>query len=467
VTREVGAASGVDLDGVLVHRGPDVDRRAEQLGAAAFAVDDAVHLGSAAGPDDGAAARALLAHELTHIAQQRKLGQAIPDEASPAGADLEAEAIAVEQAVRDGRPLPHLTHPRPAAQPEPLSPREPGPDGAASGTGVSTREPARAVQAARYVAAAPPPLARSHPASPAPVLRNVVRGRLQRRPLDLDHARSSPPAAVPAPPSPPQAAPTPAAAPAAAAQPPPSAPATTTPAATTAAATGSTSTNWHGFGQQLANDLGDMVLASWTLEEARDTGRGGGTSQGGDSREARFNQLAGPALHRLNEQRLAAGQPELAALPFDEEQRIWAQVDAGGGGSGDTGTGRHQNQPAPIRNWHDFGAAVQSDMLDEIGGHFGIDGASLMGSSTTAAQPAGASTHPAASSQPGASSQPAASTQPGAAAHHDDHHDDRKIETDDLDLDELSTRLYDRIRSRLRLELLLDRERAGLLSDFR
>jgi hypothetical protein len=469
LAREVGAASGVDLDGVLVHRGPDVDRRAEQLGAAAFAVDDAVHLGSAAGPDDGAAARALLAHELTHIAQQRKLGQAIPDEASPAGADLEAEAIAVEQAVRDSRPLPRLTHPRPAVQPEPLSPREPGPDGAASGTGVSSRESARAVQAARYVTAAPPPPARSHPASPAPVLRNVVRGRVQRRPLDLDHARSSPPAAVPAPPSPPQAAPTPAAAPAAAAQPPASAPATTTPAATPAAATGSTRPSWSGFGQALANDLGDMVLASWSLEEVRDTGRGGGTNQGGNSREERFNALAGPALERLNEQRRDAGQPELAALPFDEEQRIWAQVDAGGGGGG-TGTGQHGNRPAPIRNWHDFGAAVESDLLDEIGSHFGIDGAELMGrdSSTADAQPAAAATQPAGASHPATPSRPGAAAQPGAAAHHDDHHhDDKKIETDDLDLDELGTRLYDRIRSRLRLELLLDRERAGLLSDFR
>jgi hypothetical protein len=43
----------------------------------------------------------------------------------------------------------------------------------------------------------------------------------------------------------------------------------------------------------------------------------------------------------------------------------------------------------------------------------------------------------------------------------------KPIDTDDLDLDELTARLYDRIRSRLRLELLLDRERAGLLSDFR
>jgi hypothetical protein len=41
------------------------------------------------------------------------------------------------------------------------------------------------------------------------------------------------------------------------------------------------------------------------------------------------------------------------------------------------------------------------------------------------------------------------------------------IDTDDLDLDELALRLYDRLRSKLRLELLLDRERAGLLSDFR
>jgi hypothetical protein len=42
-----------------------------------------------------------------------------------------------------------------------------------------------------------------------------------------------------------------------------------------------------------------------------------------------------------------------------------------------------------------------------------------------------------------------------------------QIDTDDLDLDELAGRLYDRLRSRLRMELLLDRERAGMLTDFR
>ena len=41
------------------------------------------------------------------------------------------------------------------------------------------------------------------------------------------------------------------------------------------------------------------------------------------------------------------------------------------------------------------------------------------------------------------------------------------IETNRLDLEELAVRLYPNIRSRLRQELLIDRERAGLLTDFR
>jgi hypothetical protein len=40
-------------------------------------------------------------------------------------------------------------------------------------------------------------------------------------------------------------------------------------------------------------------------------------------------------------------------------------------------------------------------------------------------------------------------------------------ERPELDLDELARRLYDRIRRRLRAELLIDRERAGLIADLR
>jgi len=44
---------------------------------------------------------------------------------------------------------------------------------------------------------------------------------------------------------------------------------------------------------------------------------------------------------------------------------------------------------------------------------------------------------------------------------------EQSIDIDDIDLDELAVRLYDRLRSQLRRELLVDRERAGLLTDFR
>ena len=52
-------------------------------------------------------------------------------------------------------------------------------------------------------------------------------------------------------------------------------------------------------------------------------------------------------------------------------------------------------------------------------------------------------------------------THPGAA-----HDAVENIVGDPYALDELATRLYPTIRSRLRQELLIDRERAGLLADF-
>jgi len=55
-------------------------------------------------------------------------------------------------------------------------------------------------------------------------------------------------------------------------------------------------------------------------------------------------------------------------------------------------------------------------------------------------------------------------TQPDDALIHPSNVD---VDLDHVDMEELSTRLYDRLRTRLRLELLVDRERAGLLSDFR
>jgi len=41
------------------------------------------------------------------------------------------------------------------------------------------------------------------------------------------------------------------------------------------------------------------------------------------------------------------------------------------------------------------------------------------------------------------------------------------VVADNLDLDQLAGQLYDRLRSRLRREFLVDRERSGLLTDYR
>jgi hypothetical protein len=41
-----------------------------------------------------------------------------------------------------------------------------------------------------------------------------------------------------------------------------------------------------------------------------------------------------------------------------------------------------------------------------------------------------------------------------------------QLDIEHLDLEELATRIYGRLRRRLRAELLIDRERAGLLTDF-
>lgn len=59
---------------------------------------------------------------------------------------------------------------------------------------------------------------------------------------------------------------------------------------------------------------------------------------------------------------------------------------------------------------------------------------------------------PAASPEPAAATTPAAATPPAAGGK-------------PAELDELAKKLYERIRTRLKAELRLDRERAGLLTD--
>ncbi len=102
---------GVDVSDVPVHRGHVVSDHARVLGARAFTRDREVYLPDPAGPLDQAPARALLAHELTHAAQQRMLGAALPAESSADGQLLEAQATATERwFLGSQEALPPLTH---------------------------------------------------------------------------------------------------------------------------------------------------------------------------------------------------------------------------------------------------------------------------------------------------------------------------------------------------------------------
>ncbi len=105
---------GVDVGDVAIRRDDSAATEARELGAAAFAREGAeVVLPPDLGPTDRPEAKGALAHELTHIAQQRRHGAGLPSEESEAGRALEAEARAAEQHFRGdaGAPAPRRDDP--------------------------------------------------------------------------------------------------------------------------------------------------------------------------------------------------------------------------------------------------------------------------------------------------------------------------------------------------------------------
>jgi hypothetical protein len=72
---------------------------ARSIGALAFTNTDRVVLPPEHGALDRGRGLALLAHELTHVSQQRRLGNALPEEESGPGRELEREARLAERLV--------------------------------------------------------------------------------------------------------------------------------------------------------------------------------------------------------------------------------------------------------------------------------------------------------------------------------------------------------------------------------
>jgi hypothetical protein len=83
------------LSDVKVHRDADTGRAAAEMNAQAFTTGGEVFLPEWHGSTSSGQARSILAHELTHVAQQRVLGDRLPPEDSPEGGALEHEARVV------------------------------------------------------------------------------------------------------------------------------------------------------------------------------------------------------------------------------------------------------------------------------------------------------------------------------------------------------------------------------------
>ncbi|MFC5291288.1 DUF4157 domain-containing protein, partial [Actinokineospora guangxiensis] len=102
VAGPVSRALGVDLSHVQVRRGEAVADEAATHSARAFTRDAIPHIPDSAGPLDSTDTAPLLAHELTHAAQQRHHGGALPTEGTTEWTDLENEAVAVEKWIASG-----------------------------------------------------------------------------------------------------------------------------------------------------------------------------------------------------------------------------------------------------------------------------------------------------------------------------------------------------------------------------
>jgi hypothetical protein len=106
VRTAVGQRHGVDLTRVPIDRSSEGTAQAQQIRSRAFTSDRAIVIPPAAGTLETGPGEALLAHELTHVAQRARLGPDLPAETTPAGSLLELEALSAELDLAPGRPSP-------------------------------------------------------------------------------------------------------------------------------------------------------------------------------------------------------------------------------------------------------------------------------------------------------------------------------------------------------------------------
>ncbi len=115
------SSHGIDVADVPVQRDTSANAEARERRARAFTRGGRVFLPEEAGPVGSAKARGLLAHELVHAAQQRRLGTSLPAEDTPLGRALELEARHAERMYSAGAPVEHFEEPDLVHAPPPVS----------------------------------------------------------------------------------------------------------------------------------------------------------------------------------------------------------------------------------------------------------------------------------------------------------------------------------------------------------
>lgn len=252
---------------------------------------------------------------------------------------------------------------------------------------------------------------------------------------------------------------------------------------------------------RIATESAKTVVAEWTnpkLAKKEGGGTGGagagaaaaavaGAAAAGVSREALVNQ----ALERLNNNR-APGEPPITTLPPEEEAAIDRQLGNTAASSEPPAqvyeansakawmhaiTGQNMNYGLGLDGWSAKPGSDDSwftDVKDERSRKDRIlDSAGITDSRTEDQFDVDNWLQPKADEKKDGDKTDAKATGTDQPAQREDYVFGRKnpdtstVDMNKIDMDELASRLYDRVRSRLRLELLVDRERAGLLTDFR
>ena len=129
VAAAVGRLHRADVSDVRIERGEEAERLTSEANARAVTRGGEVFIPASEGALDSGRGGGLLAHELTHVIQQRRLGKSVPLEHSPGGRRLEAEASMTERHVRGDlgapAPAPAASDPStPAPQAQAASTRE-------------------------------------------------------------------------------------------------------------------------------------------------------------------------------------------------------------------------------------------------------------------------------------------------------------------------------------------------------